>query len=83
MAADALSWRITPVGTAVDGDIVFAVSLGELQVADSMAVELLAQQALAKALERGVITATGTPEVPGLADRMESGQQVGKLTERE
>lgn len=67
MAADALSWRITPVGTAVDGDIVFAVSCGELEVSDSLAVELLAQEATAMAIERGVTTAKGTPEVPGLA----------------
>ncbi len=69
MAADALSWRITPVGTAVDGDIVFALSCGGVEVADSMGVELLAQQAVAQAIERGVGTAKGTPQVPGLADQ--------------
>jgi L-aminopeptidase/D-esterase-like protein len=71
MAADALSWRITPVGTAVDGDVVFAVSCGELEVGDTMAVELLAQRVTAHAIERGVSTAKGTPEVPGLADQLE------------
>lgn len=82
MAADALSWRVTPAGTAVDGDIVFAVSCGELEVGDAMGVELMAQQAAARAIERGVTTAKGTPEVPGLADGFGSSLGVGERTER-
>ncbi len=82
MAADALSWRITPVGTAVDGDIVFAVSCGQLEVDDSMGVELLAQQAVAHAIERGVTTAKGTPEVPGFADQFEISAGGAERTER-
>ncbi|GBD31558.1 putative aminopeptidase [bacterium HR33] len=81
MAADALSWRITPVGTAVDGDVVFAVSCGAVEVKDSMAVELLAQQAVAMAIERAVTTAKGTPEIPGLADRFGSAPGVAEQTE--
>mgnify|MGYP001578723052 CR=1 FL=1 len=68
MSADALGQRITPVGTMFDGDIVFAVSVGDHRAATEMAVEMLAQDATATAIERAVKTAKGTKEVPGLAD---------------
>jgi len=66
-AADALAWRIRPVGTQVDGDIVFAVSTGDT-ASDAMRVELLAQDALAVAIERAVRQARGMGGIPGLAD---------------
>jgi len=66
-AADALSWRIRPVGTQVDGDIVFAVSTGDAP-ADALRVELMAQDALATAIERAVREARGGGGIPGLAD---------------
>ena len=65
-AADAMGRRITPVGTMVDGDVIFAVSVGGRSLASPVAVELLAQDAVEMAIERAVRTATGTPEVPGL-----------------
>jgi L-aminopeptidase/D-esterase-like protein len=65
-AADALSWRIRPVGTAVDGDVVFAVSTGGVPVPDPLRVELLAQDVTAVAIERGVRQAAGLGGVPGL-----------------
>lgn len=68
MSADALGQRITPVGTMFDGDIVFAVSVGDHRAATVTAVEMLAQDATATAIERAVKTAKGTKEVPGLAD---------------
>jgi L-aminopeptidase/D-esterase-like protein len=67
-AADALSWRIRPVGTAVDGDIVFAVSVGGAVAAHPLVVELLAQDAVTAAIERAVTRARGTAAVPGVAD---------------
>ena len=67
-AADALAFRIAPVGTRVDGDIVFAVSPGGGPDAGALQVELMAQDAVAAALERAVRMARGTPAVPGLAD---------------
>jgi L-aminopeptidase/D-esterase-like protein len=67
-AADAMAQRITPFGTQFDGDIVFAVSLGEEPVPTPVAVELLAQRATAAAIERAVRLAKGTNAVPGLAD---------------
>lgn len=69
MAADALTQCITPAGTQFDGDMVFAVSTGQLPDSSPVAVELLAQDATAIAIERAVRLAKGTPEVPGLADR--------------
>lgn len=68
-AAAALSWRIQPVGTAVDGDVVFAVSSGDVAVPDPLRVELLAQDVTAMAIERGVTQARALGSVPGLADR--------------
>jgi L-aminopeptidase/D-esterase-like protein len=73
-AADALAWRIRPAGTAVDGDIVFAVSVGNVRVDQALVTELLAQDALATAIERAVTEARGTPEVPGLGGQTEDGQ---------
>jgi L-aminopeptidase/D-esterase-like protein len=67
--ADALSWRIRPVGTAVDGDVVCAVSTGGVPVPDPLRVELLAQDVTAAAIERGVTQAAGLGPIPGLADR--------------
>jgi len=70
-AGAALFRRITPTGTAVDGDVVFALApmappepLGRGQ----MAIEALAVAALERAIERAVVTARGRDGVPGLAD---------------
>lgn len=66
----ALFRRITPAGTSVDGDVVFAlgplaapVSLG----ASITALEALATTALENAIERAVRSASGRDGVPGLA----------------
>ncbi len=66
--ADALARRITPVGTPVDGDVVFAASAGEVAAGSAVMVELLAQRAAEMAIERAVRLARGTSAVPGLAD---------------
>jgi L-aminopeptidase/D-esterase-like protein len=72
-AGAALYRRITPVGTSVDGDVVFAAC----PVSESGPprdrpilphVEALAVEALELAIERGVRTARGREGVPGLAD---------------
>jgi L-aminopeptidase/D-esterase-like protein len=68
MAGDALSQRITPVGTQYDGDVIFAVSTGKIPVQSALPVEVRAQDATAMAIERAVRMAKGTREVPGLAD---------------
>lgn len=70
-AGAALFRRITPTGTTVDGDVVFALGpaipaapLGNA----TMAIEALAVTALESAIERAVRTARGRDGVPGLAD---------------
>jgi len=68
MTVDALGQRITPVGTQYDGDVVFAVSAGDVKPATALSVELLAQEATAMAIERAVCLAVGTEEIPGLAN---------------
>ena len=70
-AGAALFRRITPTGTSVDGDVVFAlgpaaaaVPIGNLL----MSIEALATAALERAIERAVRLARGRDGVPGLAD---------------
>ena len=70
-AGAALFRRISPTGTAVDGDVIFALGpmaspepLGRAQ----MVIEALAVAALETAIERAVVTARGRDGVPGLAD---------------
>ena len=62
--------RITPAGTSVDGDTVFAVSpLGGTRSALPIGViEALAASALGNAIERAVRVANGRDGIPGLAD---------------
>ena len=67
----ALFRRITPVGTSVDGDAVFAVAPAGAPVSlgvDITALEALAAATLADAIERAVRTARGRDGIPGLAD---------------
>jgi L-aminopeptidase/D-esterase-like protein len=70
-AGAALFKRITPTGTTVDGDVIFA--LGPRVLAESlgnamMAIEALAVAALEDAIERAVLTARGRDGVLGLGD---------------
>ena len=67
-AGAALFRRITPAGTAYDGDIVFAVSPLDGPPADVMTASVLATAALERAIERAVRMARGRDGIPGLAD---------------
>lgn len=60
--------RITPAGTQVDGDIVFAVAPMEGPRGTVAQGEMLAVAALEEAIERAVRLARGRDGVPGLAD---------------
>lgn len=60
--------RITPAGTQVDGDIVFALAPMEGPPASVAQGEMLAVAALEEAIERAVRLARGRDGVPGLAD---------------
>jgi L-aminopeptidase/D-esterase-like protein len=65
----ALYKRITPAGTAFDGDIVFAMGpQSGSALAPLPAVEIVAVRALESAIERAVRLAKGRDGVPGLAD---------------
>jgi L-aminopeptidase/D-esterase-like protein len=67
----ALFRRITPAGTSVDGDVVFAISPAAPPIAlgaKAMTLEALAVKALERAIERAVRTARGREGIPGLAD---------------
>ena len=64
--ADGLTRRILPIGTAFDGDIVFACSAGLVE-APPIQVEQLAREAVEMAVERGVRLAKGRDGVPGVA----------------
>jgi L-aminopeptidase/D-esterase-like protein len=78
-ASAALFRRITPCGSSVDGDVVFAVSPesgerwdlhvdGRRRPIAPMIIEALAVAALERAIERAVRLARGRDGVPGLAD---------------
>jgi L-aminopeptidase/D-esterase-like protein len=80
-AGAALFRRITPTGTTVDGDVIFALApmpaaSGESRSAVTaasgagmaMQIEALAVLALERAIERAVRLARGRDGVPGLAD---------------
>jgi L-aminopeptidase/D-esterase-like protein len=69
-AGAALFRRITPCGSSVDGDTVFALSPvdGDRTAHEPMVVEALAVTALEHAIERAVRLARGRDGIPGLAD---------------
>jgi L-aminopeptidase/D-esterase-like protein len=71
-AGAALYRRITPTGTSLDGDVVFALCpINGHRPRGSPAAahfEALAVQALESAIERAVRTARGRDGIPGLAD---------------
>lgn len=67
----ALFRRITPAGTSVDGDVVFALSpVGAFTPlgADATVLEAIAVTALESAIEQAVRSARGREDIPGLAD---------------
>lgn len=67
-ASAALYRRITPTGTTVDGDIVFAVGPTSGVPAAALQIEILAVAALEQAIENAVRFAEGRDGIPGLAD---------------
>jgi L-aminopeptidase/D-esterase-like protein len=64
---DGLAWVISPVHTMIDGDTIFALSIGTAK-ADAMAVGAAAVQAVAESVKRAVRLATGLAGIAGLAD---------------
>jgi L-aminopeptidase/D-esterase-like protein len=76
-ASAAIFRRITPAGTTLDGDVVFALcprSGHATQATEAlMPFEVLAVQALEEAIERAVRLARGRDGIPGLADAARRG----------
>lgn len=68
-AGAALFRRITPAGTSVDGDIVFALARHDGRRSPLPQLESLATSALEEAIERAVRLARGRDGVPGVGDR--------------
>lgn len=71
MAHDGLARTIRPVHTSVDGDIVFALGLGQHDAGDSVEMGLvgaLAAELLSEAILRGVQNATALHGVPASRD---------------
>lgn len=64
---DALARRIVPIGTAFDGDVIFACTAGT-QEAPPIQIEQMAREAVEMSVERGVRLAKGREGMPGLAD---------------
>ncbi len=64
---DGLARVISPVHTMIDGDTIFALSIGTAK-ADAMAVGAAAVQTIAESVERAVRLATGLAGIAGLAD---------------
>ena len=67
-ATAALYRRITPTGTTLDGDVVFALCPHEGAGFPTLQVEALAVRVLEMAIERAVRLARGRDGIPGLAD---------------
>lgn len=68
MAQDGLARAIRPVHTAIDGDVVFALSLGN-ETSDASLVGALAAEVLSEAIVRAVRAATGLHGMPAAGER--------------
>ena len=66
-AGDGLARRIVPVGSAFDGDVIFACSAGAIE-APPIQIEQMGREATEMAVERAVRLAKGRDGIPGLAD---------------
>jgi L-aminopeptidase/D-esterase-like protein len=69
MAHDGLARAIHPVHTSVDGDVVFAASVGEVETVPDI-VGAWGARTMREAILRGVRSATGFPGVPSHSERV-------------
>jgi L-aminopeptidase/D-esterase-like protein len=69
LAVRGMERTISPAFTKFDGDILFALSVGE-EDADALAVGAAAAEAVARAIVRGVTQAETAGGVPGLKGRV-------------
>lgn len=70
VAHDGFARSIWPVHTRADGDVIFALATGELEIADDQypSIEAMAARAVERAVLNGVRQAKRLAGVPGLAD---------------
>ncbi len=69
LASRGMERTISPPFTKFDGDIIFALSVGEVE-ADAVALGAAAAEAVSRAIVRGVTQAETTGGVPGLKGRV-------------
>jgi len=67
MAHDGLARAIEPVHTTVDGDVVFAASVGEVDTATDV-VGALGARVMREAILRAVRSAVGIPGIPSISE---------------
>ena len=67
MAHDGLARAVHPVHTTVDGDVVFAASVGRLEVATDI-VGVWGARVMQEAIVRAVREAEGTVELPSVRE---------------
>src|SRR5215217_1414640 len=67
MAHDGLARAIEPVHTTIDGDVAFAVSVGEVY-AETDIIGAWGARAMQEAILRAVRTAEGVPGIPSLSE---------------
>ena len=67
MAHDGLARAIEPVHTTIDGDVAFAVSVGEMD-AETDVIGAWGARAMQEAILRAVRTAEGVPGMPSLSE---------------
>ena len=69
MAHDGFARAIGPAHTPLDGDTIFALATGALKIDQpSLVVGVLAAEAVARAVVRGVTLAKGLPGLPFVSD---------------
>ncbi len=68
MSHDGFARAINPVHLPFDGDVVFALSTGQLEGANLSQVGALAAEVTAQAIVRAALTATGAPGYPAYRD---------------
>lgn len=78
MAQRALVKTISPIHTTFDGDVIFAVSLGKYKgEADLNLLGLLAEEALARAVNNAIRAAKGLGGIPSYTDLFRKDQEGG------
>jgi L-aminopeptidase/D-esterase-like protein len=76
-AHEGIERAVRPAHTIWDGDTTFALATGEVD-ADQRAVESMAVAAVAEAIHRAVLAATGVPDFPAVTELGHAGEVQGR-----